>query len=98
MITEVPLIVDAGVGTASDATIAMELGYDRILMNTAIAAADGARDAACGEGWASGVRGRADAEEALCECIESDGGIGWVVFSRSDLSERKKRPTLSLRG
>jgi len=42
MITEVPLIVDAGVGTASDATIAMELGYDGILMNTAIAAADDA--------------------------------------------------------
>ncbi len=39
MITEVPLIVDAGVGTASDATIAMELGYDGILMNTAIAGA-----------------------------------------------------------
>jgi thiazole synthase len=42
MITEVPLIVDAGVGTASDATIAMELGYDGILMNTAIAAAEDA--------------------------------------------------------
>lgn len=42
MITDVPLIVDAGVGTASDATIAMELGYDGILMNTAIAAADDA--------------------------------------------------------
>jgi thiazole synthase len=40
MITEVPLIVDAGVGTASDATVAMELGFDGILMNTAIAAAD----------------------------------------------------------
>src|SRR5450755_3325441 len=38
-ITEVPLIVDAGVGTASDAAIALELGYDGILMNTAIAAA-----------------------------------------------------------
>ncbi|MFQ5818363.1 MAG: thiazole synthase, partial [Terriglobia bacterium] len=38
-ITEVPLIVDAGVGTASDATIAMELGADGILMNTAIAQA-----------------------------------------------------------
>ncbi len=36
-ITQVPLIVDAGVGTASDAAIAMELGYDGILMNTAIA-------------------------------------------------------------
>jgi len=42
MITEVPLIVDAGVGTASDAAIAMELGADGVLMNTAIAAADDA--------------------------------------------------------
>src|SRR6516225_3555770 len=40
MITEVPLIVDAGVGTASDAAIAMELGADGVLMNTAIAAAE----------------------------------------------------------
>jgi thiazole synthase len=39
-ITSVPLIVDAGVGTASDAAIAMELGADGILMNTAIAAAE----------------------------------------------------------
>ncbi len=39
LITEVPLIVDAGVGTASDAAIAMELGFDGILMNTAIAEA-----------------------------------------------------------
>lgn len=34
-----PLIVDAGIGTASDAAIAMELGYDGILLNTAIAQA-----------------------------------------------------------
>ncbi len=39
MVTEVPLIVDAGVGTASDAAIAMELGADGVLMNTAIAEA-----------------------------------------------------------
>jgi thiazole synthase len=38
-ISEVPLIVDAGVGTASDAVIAMELGADGLLMNTAIAEA-----------------------------------------------------------
>ncbi|NDK38286.1 thiazole synthase [Pseudoxanthomonas gei] len=38
---KVPIIVDAGVGTASDAAIAMELGCDGVLMNTAIA---GARD------------------------------------------------------
>ena len=39
MITGVPLILDAGVGTASDAAIAMELGVDAVLMNTGIAAA-----------------------------------------------------------
>jgi len=38
---EIPVIVDAGVGTASDAAIAMELGADAVLMNTGIA---GARD------------------------------------------------------
>jgi len=36
---KVPVIVDAGVGTASDAAIAMELGCDGVLMNTAIAGA-----------------------------------------------------------
>ncbi|MEX1198844.1 MAG: thiazole synthase [Pseudohongiellaceae bacterium] len=36
----VPVIVDAGVGTASDATVAMELGCDGVLMNTAIAEAE----------------------------------------------------------
>ena len=40
MITDVPLIVDAGVGTASDAAIAMELGADAVLMNSGIAHAD----------------------------------------------------------
>jgi len=39
---QVPVLVDAGVGTASDAAIAMELGCDGVLMNTAIA---GSRDA-----------------------------------------------------
>jgi thiazole synthase len=36
---KVPVLVDAGVGTASDAAIAMELGCDGVLMNTAIAEA-----------------------------------------------------------
>jgi len=39
-IREVPLIVDAGVGTASDATVAMEAGVDGVLMNTGIAGSD----------------------------------------------------------
>jgi thiazole synthase len=38
-VTDVPLILDAGVGTASDAAIAMELGADAVLMNTGIAGA-----------------------------------------------------------
>jgi thiazole synthase len=40
LITAVPLIVDAGVGTASDVAVAMELGFDGVLLNTAIAAAE----------------------------------------------------------
>ncbi|HLG16144.1 MAG TPA: thiazole synthase [Blastocatellia bacterium] len=40
-VSEVPVIVDAGVGTASDAALAMELGVDGVLMNTGVA---GARD------------------------------------------------------
>jgi len=39
-IVNIPLIVDAGVGTASDAAFAMELGVDGILMNTAVAEAE----------------------------------------------------------
>jgi thiazole synthase len=41
-ITEVPLVVDAGVGTASDAAMALELGFDAVLLNTAIAEAEDA--------------------------------------------------------
>jgi thiazole synthase len=37
---EIPVIVDAGVGTASDACLAMELGVDGVLMNTGVAGAD----------------------------------------------------------
>ena len=37
---QVPVIVDAGIGTASDATIAMELGASAVLLNTAVAKSD----------------------------------------------------------
>ncbi len=37
LITDVPLVVDAGLGTASDAALAMEMGYDAVLLNTAMA-------------------------------------------------------------
>jgi thiazole synthase len=40
MITGVPIVLDAGVGTASDAAVAMELGADAVLMNTGIAGAE----------------------------------------------------------
>src|SRR5689334_11155184 len=40
MVSSVPLIIDAGVGTASDAALAMELGADAVLMNSGIAHAD----------------------------------------------------------
>ncbi len=39
LITEVPLVVDAGLGTASDAALAMEMGFDAVLLNTAMAGA-----------------------------------------------------------
>ena len=66
----VPVIVDAGVGTASDAALAMELGADAVLMNTAIAGArrpgrHGARDAAGGRSRAAGLHGR-DGSRAGC--------------------------------
>ena len=57
-ITEVPMIVDAGVGTASDAALAMELGADGVLMNTAIAEAQDAvlMAEAMGRRWPRGAR------------------------------------------
>ena len=39
LITDVPLVVDAGLGTASDAALAMEMGFDAVLLNTAMAGA-----------------------------------------------------------
>ncbi len=78
LITEVPLIVDAGLGTASDAALAMEMGFDAVLLNTAIA---GAKDpvlmaSAMGKGVEAGreaYRGGADAEEAVCYGELADG-------------------------
>lgn len=50
-VTSVPVIVDAGVGTASDAAAAMELGVDGVLMNTAIAEAQNPVDMAEAMKW-----------------------------------------------
>ncbi|HSM04784.1 MAG TPA: thiazole synthase [Longimicrobiales bacterium] len=54
---DVPVIVDAGVGTASDACVTMEQGVDGVLMNTAIAAADDPVEMARAMRWAT-VAGR----------------------------------------
>ena len=67
---EVPVIVDAGVGTASDAAVAMELGATAVLMNTGIARGegsreDGARDEARDRGRAPRLRGRPHAATPL---------------------------------
>jgi thiazole synthase len=59
-----PVIVDAGVGTASDVAVAMELGCDGVLLNTAIASADDpvrmawAMRYACEAGWLAARAGR----------------------------------------
>ena len=73
LITGVPLIVDAGVGTASDAAIAMELGYDAVLMNTGIAGAQ--EPVLMAEAMKHAVlagrqayHGGTNAAEALCDC------------------------------
>ena len=83
-ITEVPLIVDAGVGTASDAAIAMELGFDAILMNTAIAEAEEAEKMAEAMKTRSdrgpvGVRVRTYAKAIVRQRQQSDDGDGRAV-------------------
>ena len=75
-----PVIVDAGVGTASDVSIAMELGCDGVLLNTGIAgaarpAAHGARHAAGGRIGLAGSRRRTHSEKALCDGVEPDTGV-----------------------
>ena len=79
---KVPVIVDAGVGTASDAAVAMELGCDGVLMNTAIAhargaGADGRGDARRRQRRAQGVprRPHADASPTRTRRVPSAGVI-----------------------
>ena len=75
----VPVLVDAGVGTASDAAVAMELGCDGVLMNTAIAEAKDpvlmARAMkARGRGGPAGLSRRAHGQAPLCRSFEPVGG------------------------
>ena len=98
MITEVPLIVDAGVGTASDAAIAMELGADGILMNTAIAAADDAEKMALAmklgvEAGQAGFRSRPHGEKALCQRQQPSGRCCWPKLVWWREGDSNSRPT-----
>ena len=77
-----PVIVDAGVGTASDVTIAMELGCDGVLLNTGIAgAADPLRMAhamrlAVESGWLAAGRGRIPRKLYATASSPTQGVIG----------------------
>ncbi len=82
----VPVLVDAGVGTASDAAQAMELGCDGVLMNTAIAEAKdpvlmAARDESRGRGGPARLSRRPHAEAALCRSVQPAGGAYLVAVT-----------------
>ena len=78
----VPVVVDAGVGTASDAAIAMELGADGVLMNTAIALARdpvamaGAMKLAVDAGRAAFLAGRIPRKDYASASSPTEGLIG----------------------
>ena len=77
----VPVILDAGIGTASDAALAMEAGCDAVLLASAISRAadpvgDGARDAQGGRGGPRGARGRAHPAAPLRAGVLARGGRG----------------------
>jgi len=81
LISTVPLIVDAGVGTASDVAVAMELGYDGVLLNTAIASAEDSVKMAHAmrhamEGRPARASRWADAEESVRDRQQSRGRRG----------------------
>jgi thiazole synthase len=79
--SKVPVLVDAGVGTASDAAIAMELGCDGVLMNTAIAAAQhpvlmaGAMKKAVEAGREAFLAGRMPKKTYAATPSSPDGGL-----------------------
>jgi thiazole synthase len=79
---KVPVIVDAGVGTASDVAAAMELGADGVLLNTAVAGAQdppamaGAMKLACEAGRAAFLAGRIPRREFASPSSPKEGRIG----------------------
>ena len=98
------IIVDAGVGTASDAAIAMELGADAVLMNTAIAEAagcseDGRGDEAGDRSGPTGLSLRPDDETTLRERLESNHSIDRVDLCAASglISQRPLQTKLRVR-
>ena len=95
-----PLIVDAGVGTASDAAIAMELGADGVLMNTAIAEAkdpalDGERHAPRGARGPGGVpRWSHAAPQVRIGQLAASGSGREVGAKPNDASSTETRPRM----
>ena len=83
----VPVIVDAGVGTASDAALAMELGADGVLMNTAIAGAQA--PIAMAEAMKLAIR--RDAFRARCTRTQAVRSRGWLVDKASAPRVRRRR-------
>jgi len=79
---KVPMIVDAGVGTASDVAVAMELGADGVLLNTAVAGATdpvsmaSAMKLACEAGRLAHVAGRIPRREYASPSSPKEGRIG----------------------
>ena len=106
----VPVIVDAGVGTASDAAIAMELGCDGVLMNTAIAGAKdpvamATRHEAGRRGRAPRLQGRPHRQEALRHRVLAARGrarldkLGFALCLVTDRARRSPRiPSRDRRG
>jgi len=81
---EVPVIVDAGVGTASDAAITMEQGVDGVLMNTAIASGGhGGGHEAGGSGRASRLPGRSHAQSGDRRPVVSHPGDAGLLIDRA---------------
>ena len=93
----VPVLVDAGVGTASDAAVAMELGCDGVLMNTAIAEAKDPVLMARGDEGARSRRGGLPISPAACgkrryaDPSQPAGGIDLSAYIRAMSTGRKGR-------
>ena len=68
----IPVIIDAGIGTPSEATMAMELGADGVLLNTAVAQSNNPEQMASamklgGSSWTVSLFGRTNGEKILCK-------------------------------